>query len=168
MYSSSWVARMTPHRYCICTSVGAKSLQALLEASAKGNYKDEHPWLVARQFLEASRQQAERLPIMFATGQPSEFSHWGYIESIDVFELHRGQWETRCAFSPLQPINPIWTALDSVFLKPSAEQLQREVLENIHQHRYALSEGELHPYAICETPAFILAQGSGPEVRPAD
>ena len=149
---------MTPHPYCICTTVGAKSLQALLEASGKGSYKDEHPWLVARQLLETATEQQARLPILFATGQPSEFSHWGYIEAIEVFELHRGQWDTRCSFSPLQPVNPIWTALDSVFLKPSHEQLQREELENIHQHRYALGEGELHPYAICETPAFILAE----------
>ena len=149
---------MTAYPYCICTSVGVKSLQALLEASADGNYKDEHPWLVARDFLDAANERSARLPILFATGQPSEFSHWGYIQAIDVFQPHRGQWETRCGFSPLVAVNPIWTGLDSVFLKPSAEQLRREELENIHQHRYALSEGELHPYAICETPPFILAE----------
>jgi hypothetical protein len=148
---------MTAYSFCICTTVAAKSLQVLLEASGKGNYKDEHPWLVARDFLNDARAQGSRLPILFATGQPSEFSHWGYIENIDVVELHRAQWETRCGFSPLQAMNPIWTGIDSVFLKPSVEQQRREELENIHQHRYALTEGELHPYAICETPPFILA-----------
>lgn len=152
---------MTVFPYCICTTVGAKSLQALLEASGRGNYKDEHPWLVAREFLVEATEQAARLPILFATGQPSEFSHWGYVEVIEVFELHRGQWESRCQFSPLHPVNPIFTGIDSVFLKPSAEQLRREALEGIHQHRYALSEGELHPYAICETPPFITMDADG-------
>ena len=59
------------------------------------------------------------------------------------------------SFTPLQPVNPIWTDLDSVFLKPSGEQLQREIVEGIHQHRYPVTEGEIRPYAICETPAFI-------------
>ena len=154
---------MTAYPYCICTTVGAKALKVLLEASGSGNYKDTHPWLVAREFLEAATSQAAQLPILFATGQPSEFSHWGYVEAIEVFELHRGQWETRCGFSPLRPVNPIWTDLDSVFLKPSAEQVQREVLENIHQHRYALNEGELHPYAICETPPFIVSEATQTE-----
>jgi len=155
---------MKPYLYCICATVGEKSLQALLEASGKGNYKDDHPWLVAREFFAQAGETSARLPILFATGQPSEFSHWGFIEAIDVFELHRGQWETRCGFSPLKPINPIWTAIDSVFLKPSAEQERRETLENIHQHRYALNEGELHPYAICETPPFIIAEAAEAEL----
>ena len=151
---------MTPYPYCICTTVGEKALQGLLESSGKGDYKDDHPWRVAREFLEAASQQSSRLPILFATGQPSEFSHWGYVDAVDVFELHRGQWETRCGFSVLHPVNPIWTAIDSVFMKPSAEQSRREALENIHQHRYPLTEGELHPYAICETPPFIIAEAA--------
>ena len=148
---------MRVHDYCICTTVGAKSLKALLEASSRGRYRDDHPWLVAKEHLDAATAAGESLAILFATSQPSEFSHWGMLQSIEVFELHRGQWETQCAFTPLQPVNPIWCAIDSVFLKPSDIQLRREALEGIHQHRYALTEGEIHPYAICETPAFITA-----------
>jgi len=76
-----------------------------------------------------------------------------------VIELHRNSYESLCEFSRLEPVNPFWTDLDTVFLKPSNEQLQREVLEDIHQHRYPLTEGEIHPYAICETPPFILQYG---------
>jgi hypothetical protein len=150
---------MSAFPYCICTTVDAKALQALLEASGQGRFKDEQPWLIARELLEEAQAQSTRLPILFATGHPAEFSHWGFIESIDVVELHRGTWESRCAFTPLHPVNPIWTAMDSVFLKPTGEQLRRETLEGIARHRYPLNEGELHPYAICETPAFILAEG---------
>ena len=150
---------MSAHDYCICTTVASKALTALLESSGRGSFRDEHPWLVAKELLEVARSRDEALPVLFATDTPSVFSHWGYVESIDVVELHRAHWETRCAFTPLQPVNPIWHGIDSVFLKPSPEQLRREELEGIHQHRYALTEGEIHPYAICETPAFILATG---------
>jgi hypothetical protein len=155
MYSI--LARMTPYPYCICAPVSEKALQALLEASGRGTFKDEHPWLVARELLEDARSEGSALPILFAVGPPSQFSHWGFIEALEVLELHRGSWQTACSFSPLQPVNPIWSALDSLLQKPSGEQLRREALEGIHQHRHALTEGELRPYAICETPAFILA-----------
>ena len=150
---------MTVFPYCICTTVDARALQALLEASGQGRYKDERPWLIARELLDEAGAQAARLPILFATGHPPEFSHWGFIDSIDVVELHRGKWESLCAFTPLHPVNPIWTPVDSLFLKPTTEQLRRETLEDIPRHRYPLNEGELHPYAICETPAFMLAEG---------
>ena len=152
---------MAVHEYCICTTVGTKSLKAMLEASGQGRYRDEHPWLLAKEMLDTANDLGERLPILFASGQPSEFSHWGFLQAIDVHELHRGQWDTRCSFSPLQSVNAIWSSLDSVFLKPTSEQLRRETLEHIHQHRYALTEGEIHPYGICETPAFIIAMDHG-------
>ena len=142
--------------YCICTTVSTKALKVLLEGSGQGSYKDTHPWMVAADFLERATAAGQRLPILFASGQPSEFSHWGYIEDIAVVELHRATFESVCDFSPLQSVNPIWLSLDSVFLKPSEEQLQREAREGIHQHRYPVTEAEIHPYAICETPAFIL------------
>ncbi|MGD8831137.1 MAG: hypothetical protein PVF57_11090 [Pseudomonadales bacterium] len=144
-----------PHPYCLCTTVGEKALKALLEVSGQGKYRDDHPWLVAREMLEAARAAGESLPVLFASGQPSQFSHWGYVTELAVVELHRATWETVLSFTPLTPVNPIWTELDTVFLKPSAEQLARETREFIHKHRYPLTEGEIHPYAICETPPFV-------------
>jgi hypothetical protein len=143
---------------CICTTVSDKALRALLEASGRGTYRDDQPWLVARDLLIAGEAAGRQLPILFAVGQPSRFSHWGFIETLQVVELHRATWETACTFTPLKPVNPIFEAIDSLFLKPTAEQLDRERLEGIPQHRYPLTEAELHPYAICETPAFILKE----------
>lgn len=144
--------------YCICATVSEKGLQALLEVSGRGTYRDDHPWLVARDLLTEAGQAGARLPILFATGSPSRFSHWGFIESLEVVELHRSTWETACGFTPLKPVNPIFEAIDSVFLKPTAEQLARERLEEIPHHRYPVTEGELRPYAVGETPAFILME----------
>jgi hypothetical protein len=150
---------MSPYPYCLCTTVSDKALKVLLEASGRGTYRDTHPWLVARDLLRQAEAAGARLPVLFAAGRPLLFSHWGFVESLAVVELHRATWETACTFTPLKPVNPIFCDIDSLFLKPTAEQLARERLESIHQHRYPVTEAELHPYAICETPAFIVVEG---------
>lgn len=152
---------MRVHPYCICTTVSARALAVLLESGGRGTYRDEHPWLAARDVLAAGTQAGERVPVLFAAGRPPRFSHWAMIEEIEVVQLHRATWETACRFTALQPVNPIFESPDSVFLKPSGEQLDRERREGIHRHRYGLTELELHPYAICETPPFILTASGG-------
>ena len=87
--------------------------------------------------------------------RPLRFSHWAHVRAIEVQELHKGAWETRCAFEPLEAVNPIWEPLDSVVLAPSAEQRHRERIEPSKKHRQLLDAGLIHPYAVCETPAFI-------------
>jgi hypothetical protein len=152
---------MTVHAYCICTTVSAKALAALLENGGRGTYRDEHPWLIARDLVAAARQAGERVPVLFASGRPARFSHWSFIDALEVLELHRARWETACSFSALQPVNPIFEEIDSLFLKPSSEQLDRERREGIPRHRHPLTERELHPYAICETPPFIEVVAAG-------
>ena len=145
--------------WCIATVVTEKAIASMLEISGEGSYLDQHPWLVAKDLMEST---ALPVPILFASlsEQSITFSHWSLISAIDVVELHRASWETRCRFGHLQPMNPIWSDVDSVFLKPSSEQLDREQREGIRVSRQALDEHHIHPYAICETPAFIadLAQ----------
>ena len=140
---------------CVCAVVAEKALAGLLEASGQGVYSDDHPWLVARERLIEATARGERLAVMFAVDAPLRFSHWAFVKEIDVRELHKGAWETRCAFEPLQPVNPIWEAIDSVALAPSAEQLRREEIEPVRKHRQPLDSSLIHPYALCETPAFI-------------
>ncbi len=145
--------------YCLCAVVSDKALQALLEASGQGTYRDDHPWLIAAELHERCEARGERLPIVFAAGAPARFSHWGFVEEIEVLELHRASWATACKFTRLAPVNPIFEAVDSVFLKPASERLERESREGITRHRYPLTEAELRPYAICETPPFVLREG---------
>lgn len=144
------------HPYCLVAPVAAKALQHLLEGEGRGTYRDTHPWLVAREMFLDARAAGERVAVLFAVSEQLTFSHWAFVETLEVIELHRATWESALGFSPLQPVNPIWEPLDALLLRPTLEQLRREKLEGIHQHRYALNNGELHPYAICETPAFIL------------
>ena len=139
--------------------VAEKALAGLLEAArdshAQGVYRDSHPWLVARELLDRAAERGERLAVMFAVDAPLRFSHWAYAHTIEVLELHKGAWDTRCNLEPLAPVNPIWEAIDSVALAPSAEQLHREQVEPVRQHRQFLDASLIHPYAVCETPPFI-------------
>ena len=53
----------------------------------------------------------------------------------------------------------IWSPLDSLMLKPGDDQLRREALEPIRKHRQLLDEKHLLPYAIVETPPFLITLG---------
>ena len=145
--------------FCIATVVTTRAIEAMLEAGGGGNYRDEHPWLIAAEMLEDAGSRQQALPVLFATldeeGGGIWFSHWSTIDRLEVVELHRGQWATRCHFHDLRPVNPIFEPVDSVFLKASDEQMAREQREGIRVHRQALDEHQIHPYAICETPAYI-------------
>ena len=130
----------------------------MLEAGGEGSYRDNHPWLIARDFLTRATEEALKVPILFASMDESQvaFSHWSTIDMIDVIELHRATWDTRVHFDALRDMNPIFEPIDSVFLKASDEQMAREQLEGISVSRTSLDEHHIHPYAICETPAFII------------
>jgi hypothetical protein len=155
---------MPAYPYSIATCVSGDALTAFLEAGRHGTLRDEHPWLVAAELLEAATADGAYLPLLLATEVPLEFRQWASITRIDVVELRRGRWETACDFRDLAAMNPIWTEIGSVFVKPGDDELRRERVEGIRQHRIALDVQRIHPYAICETPAFIAAS-SGPSER---
>lgn len=146
---------MPPAPYCIAAAASQPALDAAREHSDAGAYKDTHPWHLARELWQAARQSDETLILLLATGTPLEFRWWGEVQDIDIIEFRRGTWETRCAFSTLRPVHAIFQPLDSIALYPGAEQRRREALEPVTPHRQFLDARLLHPYAICETPAFI-------------
>jgi hypothetical protein len=146
---------MKVYPYCIVVSVSAKALTAIIDNGGRGAYRDDLPWLIAAELLDAARAADTTLPLLLATGSPLELAHWASIRAIDVDELHKGVWLSRCDFDTLAPVSPIFTALDSLMLKPGDDALRREQLEGVHPWRHALDERHIRPYAICETPAFI-------------
>ena len=156
-----------PTPYTIATVVTQKALDAILENAAEGTYRDTHPWVVARELWAEANADGLALPVLFAKvdeGQKEPaFSHWAWIEDIDVLEYHKGSWDTRCRFSKLNAVNPIWESLDSVVLYPAAELRHREAVEPVKIHRQILDEHLLHPYAIIETPPFIGIAPEGDE-----
>lgn len=146
---------MNTYPYCIVVAVSAKALTAILDNGGRGAYRDHHPWLMAEELLLAARDRGAVLPLILATGSPLELAHWAAIREIDVEEFHKGSWESRCHFDALHPVSPVFTALDSLMLKPGDDELRREQLEDVRPWRHALDERHIRPYAICETPAFI-------------
>jgi hypothetical protein len=142
--------------YCLCATVAERALNNLLEAHGHGSYRVSDPWLVGREMLEDARRADQSLPLLLASGTPLAFTHWSHIVSIEVVELHKGAFESACEIDQPQPVNPIFAPIDSLMLKPGDDQLRREMLEGIRKHRQALTAAHLHPYAICETPGFLL------------
>ena len=146
--------------FCLVTVVDPKGLDALLESAkepgALSSYQDSHPWMVAARLLSQARELGLQLPLCLATeGAELVLSHWAMIEQIDVLELSGKRFSSRIRFGPLAKIPAIFEPLDSLFLKPADEQLEREYKEGIRSHRHALGEAYIRPYAICESPGFI-------------
>jgi hypothetical protein len=148
--------------FCLATVVAPKSIEAMLEADSGGLFKDQHVWRVAETFFQNACAAQLSVPLLFAVrdGEESWFSHWSMINRIDVLELPDSRGESRCYFDRLQAFNPIWQAIDSLSHKPSDEQLNREKLEGARTLRWPLQDHQLHPYTICETPAFIRTCGN--------
>tara|TARA_B110000444_G_C18403335_1_gene394649 strand:- start:55 stop:543 length:489 start_codon:yes stop_codon:yes gene_type:complete len=153
------LARPTP--YCLVVLVTQRAIESMLENSGQSIYRDTHPWVVAEQLLAQAQAEQTSMPIIFASlgdAQGAAYSHWSTVEKIDVLSLTSNRWESRCEFGALNVVNPIWQDIDSVMHKSSEEQLLREQVEGIRTLRMPLQENQIHPYAICETPAFILAE----------
>jgi hypothetical protein len=146
---------MNAYPHCICIAVSSKALSAILDNGGRGAYRDNHPWLIAEELLQAARDSGTVLPLLLATGAPLALAHWAAIREIDVAELHQGAWEARCEFDELQSVSPLFASIDSIVLRPAAEDLRREQLEGVRPWRHPLDERHVRPYAICETPAFI-------------
>ena len=147
------------HKWCIATVTTAKAISTLTENDQGGAYRDNHPWLIARDLWQLSATACESMPILLAVheGNTIAFSHYAFITSVEVLAKQLGGYDSVCRFTRLLKMHPIWSDIDSVALKPSAEQLAREQNEDLHQHRFHLTSQLIRPYAICETPAFLLA-----------
>ena len=157
MRTATVSTRVAP--FAFATVVTAKAIENLLENTGEGGYRDSHPWIVAKELLAEAKSRDEIVPLLLAVPDESNelsLSHWAPIVEIEALELHRGQWDSICRFGALKEVNPIWQSLDSVALSPTAEQLRREHKEQLQVHRYHLDATVIRPYAICETPPFLL------------
>ena len=150
---------MKIHPWCLATVTNAKAIKTLTENDQGGGYRDDHPWYVARDLWLAAVAAGETMPLLLAVqdGGNIAFTHYGFITAIDVLARQLGGHESVCRFTRLQTVHPIWQEIDSVALVPTAEQRAREQREGLHQHRFHLTPQLIRPYAICETPPFLLA-----------
>ena len=153
---------MAHHDVCVATTVEAKALQMILDGPASsGSFTQPHPWILAREELMRAHARERDMVVLFATTDTNEFSHWAAITEIEVREYQGSTSESIVHFGELQPIGEIWASLDAVFLKPSAEQLRREELEQVRPARTPLDAHYIHPYALCEAPPFLAVLDRG-------
>lgn len=153
---------MAYHDVCVATTVDAKALKMILESpTSGGSFSQPHPWILAREELERARSSGRDMVVLFATTDNSELSHWATISEIEVREYQGSTSESIVHFGTLQPVGEIWRSLDALFLKPSAEQLRREALEQVRPTRTALDVHHVHPYALCEAPPFLAVLERG-------
>ncbi|MEZ5597697.1 MAG: hypothetical protein R3E84_15135 [Pseudomonadales bacterium] len=151
---------MPVHTYCLATVTTAKAIDSLKENADAGGYRDAHPWIVGRELWMQARDAGLRMPLLLAVqnGNRIGFSHYAWLTEIAVLSRQLGGHESVCRFEGLKPMHPIWEAIDSVTLQPTPAQVRREELEGLHQFRFHLTPQLLRPYAICETPAFLMAE----------
>ncbi len=98
--------------------VSSKALTAIIDNGGRGAYRDNQPWLIAAELLEAARAAGASLPLILATGAPLELAHWANIRDDRRRRTAQRLWESRCDFDTLARVSPIFTALDSLMLKP--------------------------------------------------
>ena len=154
-----------PAPYCICTIADQHALQSVHESgSNRGSLRDRHPWLVAKELLDKARIDQLVVALVIAVQPELTLTDWALIRELEVVTYSGQNFETRCSFEELRPVNPIFEELYSLLLFPSAEQLHRESLEPVRKYREHLDDIHVHPYAICETPAFIFTElGAKPQ-----
>jgi len=145
--------------FCLATVVVDKALESLLASGAQAQIKDDHPWLVAEREFSRAMRAGLRVPLLLAVQGESvhdcNFSHWAWIDRIEVLELSGKRFTSRIELAALSEVSPLFAELDSVSLKPADEQLLREDVESVRTQRTSLTEQHLRPYAICESPGFI-------------
>lgn len=149
---------MSAHPYCLAVAVNEGVLKRLREEGEVGGYRDAHPWYVAADMLRDARERGERLYLLLAAGAPLRLSHWAEISDIEVHSIATTR-ETRVQLARTGPVSPLFEELESVTLAPSQWQLERERREGLRARRVRLDAAWLRPYAVCETPAFLLQAG---------
>ncbi|MCC5874472.1 MAG: hypothetical protein JJU22_18910 [Gammaproteobacteria bacterium] len=148
---------MKAHPYCLAIAVDGTALTRLLAEGDVGGYRDSHPWYVAANLLTAARDQGHALYLLLALGSPLRLSHWTEVADIEVHRYASTR-ETRVRIGATGQVSPLFEELDSVTLAPGAWQLEREQEEGLRVRRVHLDQQWIRPYAICETPAFLLTR----------
>ena len=147
---------MSVHPLCLAVAVDGKALDRLLEEGEVGGYRDRHPWYVAADLLNTAREYGQQLFILLASGASLRLTHWAEVIDIEVYHVASDR-QTRLSLGQSGRVSPLFEELESVTLAPSHWQLEREQQEGLRVRRVHLDSHWIRPYAICETPAFLLA-----------
>ncbi len=148
---------MAAHPLCLAVAVNGSALERLLAQGDVGGYRDSHPWYVAATLLGTAQAQGDSFYLLLAADSPLRLSHWAEVVDIEVHRYASTR-ETRVRIGATGEVSPLFEDLESVTLAPTAWQLEREQQEGLRVRRVHLDHHWIRPYAICETPAFLLAR----------
>lgn len=141
---------------CIAAVVADKALDGIRDNAGQGIYADDHPWWLASDVTNAAAADDERVILLLASEDKDEWLGWALIRILSVVDLSAGGFRSQCQFEKLTLMPEIFRDLDSVYLLPAEHQLQREQREGLAAHRQGVTRRDLHPYALCLKPDFIV------------
>lgn len=141
----------------IAAVVADKALDSIRDNAGQGSYADDHPWWIASDIASAAEAQGQRVVLLLASEDTSEWLGWALVRTLSVVDLSAGGYRSQCQFERLTLMPEIFRDLDSVYLLPAEHQLQREQREGLAAHRQGVTRRDLHPYALCVKPDFITA-----------
>jgi hypothetical protein len=125
---------------CIYTIKHSDDLRATLANGGRGTYTENKKWVKAKQLLEKAKRAGKRLPVIFAPAEGTRHLFaWAVLDEVVPDET------SRYTFSGLQLFDP----------QPYKTTLRKA------SNGEPLDEQFIRPYAICQTPDYLVEQPAG-------
>jgi hypothetical protein len=129
-------------KYCVYTIVEGEKLTNDFKKQKECCYDEGRPWVSAANLLEESRLTNSRMPVLFGDASNcGPLLYWGWLKDVQV---QNGK-TTKYKVERLQKIGG----------KPAPQVVQDLVRR---KPRINIAPNFIRPYAICETPSFLLGE----------
>jgi hypothetical protein len=125
---------------CIYTLLHSGRLREQAEQGGRHKLTERNkPWKRGSQLWAEAERAGDRMAIVFAGADDTEpgLIYWAIIEDITINEENLS---TTCTYTNLRPISPL-KRLSALRLLKSGRQL---------------SDADIRPYRICQTPNFLV------------
>ena len=128
--------KYTISEFCIYTMRKSDNLQYIYLGDGAGKFSEKKIWRTGHALFQQAREDNNKMPIFFsAAEEDSGLIYFAFLESIEI-----GDSVTTYSFSDLNEIDET-KPLSSLKLRSSQRPL---------------SDNYIRPYAICETPDFLI------------
>lgn len=125
---------------CIYTIKHSDDLRATLANGGRDTYRERKKWVRAKQLLDEAKRAGKRLPVIFAPAEGTfHLFAWALLDEVLPDET------SSYTFSELQLFDP----------QPHKSTLRKA------SDGEPLDEWFIRPYAICQTPNYLIQQPAG-------
>ncbi len=129
-------------RKSVYTIVKSQSLKEMYDSGRSGTFTEKKPWVTAHKLWKTARSSDEVVPVIFAFAKKtSALEFFADLYEVTMRQNAEGKWTTEVAIKNLTKISaprPLKTRL------------------TVSSTRERLSAGFIRPYAIVDTPSFLL------------